>query len=87
MVRQYLSNLEIILGDKLRMVLDQITPDKAAEANFSQLVTALSTLHNMLRLETNQTATSHEVKYTKVNLEEYRSPVDALPAQLVKVAG
>jgi hypothetical protein len=87
MVRQYLSNLEIILGDKMRMVLDGITEEKAAEANILQLATALTMLNNMRRLEGNQATTSTEVKYTRVNLDEYRRPVDTLPAQLAKVAG
>jgi hypothetical protein len=87
MVRQYLDNLEFILGDKMRMVLDGITEEKAAEANLVQLVTALTMLNNMRRLEANQSTTSTELKYTRVNLDEYRRPVDTLPAQLAKVSG
>jgi hypothetical protein len=86
MVRQYLSNLEIILGDKMRMVLDGITEEKAAEANLVQLATALTMLNNMLRLETNQSTTSPEVKYSRVDLDEYRRPVDTLPAQLANAS-
>jgi len=86
-VRQYLDNLEIILGEKIAMVLDQITPEKAAEANIAQLATALTMLNNMRRLEGNQATTSTEVKYSRVNLDEYRRPVDTLPVKLAKVAG
>lgn len=72
-VQRYLDNLEIILGEKIAMVLDQITEDKAAEANISQLATALTMLNNMRRLEGNQATTSTELKYTRVNLDEYRN--------------
>ncbi len=67
-------------------MLDGITEEKAADANLVQLVTALSTLHSMLRLETNQATTSTEVKYSRVDLDEYRRPVDALPVQEIKTA-
>jgi hypothetical protein len=40
----------------------------------------------MLRLETNQATTSTEVKYSRVDLDEYRRPVDALPVQEIKTA-
>jgi hypothetical protein len=86
-VSKYIENLQIIIGGKIAIVLDQITPEKAAEANISQLATALTMLNNMRRLESGESTTSTEVKYSRVDLEEYRRPVDALPAQLVKVSG
>jgi len=81
-VRQYLDNIDIILGDKIAMVLEQITPEKAAEANISQLATAVKLLNDMRRLESGEATTSTEVKYTKVDLEPYRNPK---PVKLVEV--
>jgi len=81
-VRQHMRNLEIILGEKMAMVLDQITEEKAAEANLAQLATALKLLNDMRRLEGDQATTSTEVKYTRVNLDEHRNPG---PVKLVEV--
>jgi hypothetical protein len=86
-VSKYIENLQIIIGGKIAIVLDQITEEKAAEANLVQLATALTMLNNMRRLEGNQATTSTEVKYSRVDLEEYRRPVDTLPVKLVKVSG
>ena len=72
-VQQYMKNLEFILSEKMAMVLDQITEEKVAGANIAQLATALNLLNNMRRLETDQTTTSTELKYTRVDLDEHRN--------------
>jgi len=82
-VRHYLNSLEVILGGKIAMVLDQITEEKAAEANLAQLATALNLLNDMRRLEANLSTTSTEVKYTRVDLSEHRNPK---PVKLVEVS-
>jgi hypothetical protein len=84
-VSKYIENLQIIIGGKIAIVLDQITPDKAAEANISQLATVANLLNNMRRLESGESTTSHEVKYSRVDLSEYQK--EPTPAKLVKVSG
>jgi AcrR family transcriptional regulator len=71
-VRETIENLQILLGDRMRIALDQLTEAKAADINFLQLTTALDTLNRMRRLESGQATSAQEVKYTRVDLSAHK---------------
>lgn len=84
-VTKYISLLDTILGDRLRTVLDQITPEKAVEANLAQLATAANLLNAMRRLESGQSTSAQEVKYTKVDLSQHANPSKIIETEAKQV--
>ena len=83
-VAKYLDALQVILGDKIKIALDGITESKAAEANISALATAANLLNSMRRLESGQATSASEVKYSRINIDDYKNPTKIVEVKEVQ---
>lgn len=88
MVQTWMKGFEVMAGEKLMEAFEQMSKDKFSDASLTVLVQSASTLNQMRRLEGGQATQVSEVKYSKVDIEEFRKttqPIDITEdAQLVE---
>lgn len=77
-IQQFVRQLELTLSEKLRLVLEQIDETKISDASLSVLGQTAQILNNMRRLEGGQSTQVTEVKYSKVDIDEFRQATQPL---------
>lgn len=78
MVQAWMKGFEVMAGEKLMQVFDKIDEKKLDEASLSVLAQAAATFNNMRRLESGQATNVTEVKYSKVDIDEFRQSTQPL---------
>jgi hypothetical protein len=78
-LKEYFNALDVVLSQKIKMVLDSITQEKCSQASLPQLTNSLNNLNNIRRLERGEATSQSEVKYTSVDLTEHLKPIDITP--------
>jgi hypothetical protein len=83
-VQQVIKNIEVLVGSKIAMVLDGITQGKVDDANLAALATTLTQLNTVRRLESGQATSTSEVKYSRINIDDYKNPTKIVEVQEVQ---